>query len=375
MFCDPFNLATPGILDLKPYQPGKTLEALEREYGITNAIKLASNENPLGPSPEVVKYLQSSLAAKTASLYPDGSGLPLKFALSELHGVTPEMITLGNGSNDILDLIARLFLLPGSAAVFSRHAFAMFYVVTKATSAEMVIVPDKNWTNDTEAILQAIDDTVKVIFFANPDNPTGTWTRSDELYHFLQRVPGEVIVVLDEAYAEYQTSPDYPKTTEWLSEFSNLIISRTFSKAYGLAGLRLGYAMSSEKISDLLNRVRQPFNVNNIAMEAAQVALGDQKFIKKVVNLNNSERERISKSFERIGLRYIKSACNFITLHVGIPGVEVFEQLLYEGIIVRPLAGYGMPECLRISIGLPEENDQMIKALAKVLNIYELNCT
>ncbi len=233
----------------------------------------------------------------------------------------------------------------------------------------MVIVPDKNWTNDTEALLQAIDDTVKIIFFANPDNPTGTWTRSDALYQFLQRVPGEVIVVLDEAYAEYQTSPDYPKTTEWLSEFSNLIISRTFSKAYGMAGLRLGYAMSSEKISDLLNRVRQPFNVNNIAMEAALVALGDQGFIEKVVKLNNSERERISNAFERIGLRYIESAGNFIAVHIGKPGFEVFEQLLYEGIIVRPLAGYGMPDCLRISIGLPEENDLMIKALEKVLNV------
>ena len=365
------DLATPGVQGLQPYEPGKPLSELEREYGVRDAIKLASNENPLGPSPAALEAARGVLG--DMSRYPDGSGFELKRALGARFGLETAGITLGNGSNDVLEIIARAFLAPGLEAVFSQHAFAVYPIVTQAIGATARVAPAHNgqrgprYGHDLDAMAAEIGAKTRVVFIANPNNPTGTWLNRDELERFLERVPPRVIVVLDEAYVEYVTEPDYPDSLPWLSRFPNLILTRTFSKAYGLAGLRVGFALSHPEIASLLNRVRQPFNVNHIALAAATAALGDRAHLEASLKLNQAGRVQWAEAAAELGLEYIASAANFICLDVGRPAAAVYEQLLREGVIVRPVAAYGLPNHLRVTFGLAQENRRAINALRKVL--------
>ncbi|MFN2309104.1 MAG: histidinol-phosphate transaminase [Gammaproteobacteria bacterium] len=367
-FCD---LATPGVQGLRPYEPGKPLSELEREYGVRDAIKLASNENPLGPSPAAQEAVRGILGE--IARYPDGNGFDLKRAIAHRYGVEPAAITLGNGSNDVLEIIARAFLLPGLEAVFSQHAFAVYPIVTQAIGASPRVTAAHDgsrgprYGHDLEAMAAAIGANTRVVFIANPNNPTGTWLRRDELEAFLESVPREVLVVLDEAYVEYVTEPDYPDSIPWLARFPNLIITRTFSKAYGLAGLRVGFALAHPEVAGLLNRVRQPFNVSVPALAAATVALTDRAHLEATLKLNQSGMLQWTDAATDLGLDYIPSVGNFICLDVGRPADSVYDALLHEGVIVRPVANYGLPNHLRITLGLAQENRRAIAALRKVL--------
>jgi len=367
MMCDFLSLATVGVQQLQPYQPGKPIEELERELGISNIIKLASNENPLGASPKVLEGLKEFCTPQNVALYPDGSGFNLKKSLANKYPISIDMITLGNGSNDLLELIARAFVTSDLAVMFSQYAFAVYPIVTQAIGATMQIVPAKNWGHDLEEMLKQITKKTRVIFIANPNNPTGTWLKKDELHTFLENISKNIIVVLDEAYNEYIENADYPNSLEWLEKYPNLIITRTFSKAYGLASLRVGYSISNPQIADLLNRVRQPFNVNSFALKAAEIALTDEAHLKQAFFLNQQGLKQFETAFEKMDLNYIPSAGNFITVDVKKNGGEIYQKLLKEGVIVRPIGNYGMPTFLRISIGLPEENNRCIQALEKVL--------
>lgn len=365
MTCDYITLATTGVQGLHPYQAGKPIEELEREYGVSNAIKLASNENPLGASPLVTQALQSGF--KDLTRYPDSNGFALKKSIAALHHVEMDTITLGNGSNDILELIARAYLTSNDSVVYSEHAFVVYPLVTQAVGAKHIVTPAKNWGHDLEAMQAAICEDTRLVFIANPNNPTGTWLKSAELKQFLDNVPEEILVVIDEAYAEYVEEDDYPNCIEWLSEYPNLIITRTFSKAYGLASLRMGYAIANKAITNILNRVRQPFNGNSFALLAAEAALADQDFLAESIRVNKEGMTYLTQQFDEMQLSYIPSVGNFISVNVGRTGGEVYEELLHEGVIVRPVANYKMPNYLRITIGLPEENQRLIAALQKVL--------
>ncbi|MCU7874201.1 MAG: histidinol-phosphate transaminase [Candidatus Thiodiazotropha sp. (ex Lucinoma borealis)] len=363
---NPFlELAAPGIRELKPYLPGKPLSELERELGISHSIKLASNENPLGVSPNVIDAISSSFSE--LARYPDGGGFQLRQSLAEKHAVNPSCVTLGNGSNDVLDMVARVFLVAGMESLFSQFCFAVYPISSQAVGAKLVITPANAYGHDLDRMLQMITPRTRVIWIANPNNPTGTWLNKDDLHTFLLKVPEYVIVVLDEAYVEYVQESDYPDGTQWLNEFPNLIVTRTFSKAYGLASLRIGYGLSSSTIADLLNRVRQPFNVNSLAQAAAQAALEDQDFIQRSVMINSAGMQQYVHGFEALGLDYIPSVANFITVDLGQAALPVDQALLREGCITRPIANYGLPNHLRISIGLEEENARLLTTLQKVL--------
>ncbi|MBZ0072494.1 MAG: histidinol-phosphate transaminase [Gammaproteobacteria bacterium] len=367
-FCD---LATPGVQGLRPYEPGKPLSQLEREYGVRDAIKLASNENPLGPSPAALEAMRGALGE--IARYPDGNGFDLKRALAHRYDVDIAGITLGNGSNDVLEIIARAFLQPGLEAVFSQHAFAVYPIVTQAVGAAARVVPAHDgsrgprYGHDLEAMLAAVTDQTRMIFIANPNNPTGTWLKRDELDAFLQRVPRQVVVVLDEAYVEYVDEPDYPDSIPWLAQFPNLILTRTFSKAFGLAGLRVGFALSHPEIADVLNRVRQPFNVNTLALIAATAALTDRAHLEASLKLNRAGMAQWAEILAELDLEAIPSVGNFLCVDVGRPAAAVYEALLREGVIVRPVANYGLPNHLRITLGLAQENRRAGAALRKVL--------
>ena len=365
MSCDFFQLAQKGVQGLKPYQPGKPIEELEREYGIQNAIKLASNENPLGISSHVKNAIEQTLPE--LARYPDGNGFILKQALANKHQIDMDCITLGNGSNDVLELIARVFLTPQHASMYSQHAFAVYPLVTQALGAKHNVVAAKSWGHDLAAMQAALTPETKLIFIANPNNPTGTWLKQDELKAFLQAVPHDKIVVVDEAYIEYVAEANYPDASQWLNEFPNLIVTRTFSKAYGLASLRVGYALSHPDITNLLNRVRQPFNVNQFALVAAHAALQDIQYIEESVKLNQAGMEQLTTAFKTMGLDYIPSVGNFVAVDVQ-KGDEVYEALLREGVIVRPVTAYQMPQFVRVSIGTEAENAQFILALKSCLS-------
>ena len=368
--CDLFSLATKGVQSLSPYQAGKPIDELKREYGVSDVIKLASNENPLGPSEKVLSALQEELAE--LSRYPDGNAYTLKEALSEKHSVDVNQITIGNGSNDILEILTRAFVTPEHEVIFSQHAFVVYPIVTQAVGANAVVVPAKDWGHDLDAMQNAVTDKTRVIFIANPNNPTGTWLGEKELSLFLQAIPKDVLVVLDEAYFEFADSDsdaeDYPNGVELGKQFPNLIVTRTFSKAYGLAGLRVGYSISDPQVADALNRVRQPFNVNSLALKAAEVAIGDADHLEKGVKLNTAGMSYLVSAFDKMNLSYIPSVGNFICVNVGANAMTVYDNLLYEGVIVRPVANYEMPEYLRITIGTKKENERFIAALEKVLN-------
>lgn len=369
---DVLSLAAPGVRSLHPYQPGKPESELRREYGLRDIVKLASNENPLGPSPKALAAVQAALA--DLARYPDGNGFELKTALAARLGVSMAALTLGNGSNDVLELVARAFLTPEHEAVFAAHAFAVYPIVTQAVGATARVAPANPpdhampYGHDPATLLGHINDHTRVLFIANPNNPTGTWLNSAELEALLAAVPERVIVVVDEAYGEYvDAAADCPDALRWLERFPNLVVTRTFSKVYGLAGLRVGYAVSHPAVADVLNRVRQPFNVNSLALVAATAALEDSEHLARSQRLNRAGMQQLQDACRAWGLRWLPSVGNFLCIDMQRPGRDVFLELLKRGVITRPVDNYGLPNFLRISIGSTAENARCIDALSDVL--------
>jgi histidinol-phosphate aminotransferase len=357
-----------NVRAISPYLPGKPITQLAREMGIPveRIVKLASNENPLGMSPKAKAAMEIAIA--TLERYPDD--FELKSAVASHNGLGAERVVLGNGSNDVLDLIARVFLTAGRSTVFSQHAFAVYPLASLSAGAELIAVPAKDFGHDLDAMRRAIRPDTRLIWIANPNNPTGTFLPYAELKAFMQAVPSDVVVVLDEAYNEYIPLAERVDTTAWLAEFPNLVITRTFSKIYGLAGLRIGYALAASEIADLMNRVRQPFNCNNLALAAATAALGDHEFVARSYALNRAGMEQILAGFKRFGFSHIPSCGNFLTFKVGdVPNEAAMlnQNLLKQGVIVRPLGGYGMAEWLRVTIGTEAENLRFLEALDKAL--------
>lgn len=369
----PGSTASAAVRALAPYVIGKPISELARELGFAEAdiIKLASNENPLGPSPLAVAAMQKSLA--DVWLYPDGNGHDLKAALARRHGVAPAQVTLGNGSNDLLVLLAEAFLTAGSSAVYSQYAFAIYAIAVQATGARAHVAPahpaghSMAFGHDLAAMRAAIAADTRLVYIANPNNPTGTWNRPDELATFMAQVPPDVIVVLDEAYFEYARRVDCPDGMELVARYPNLVVLRTFSKAHALAGLRVGYAISHPGVADMLNRVRQPFNVNIPALAGAEAALGDAEQPRRALRLVEDGLEHLMAELPRIGVKPHPTAGNFVLADVGGSGAVIYERLLRQGVIVRPVGGYGLPSCLRITIGTPEQNERLVQALARAM--------
>lgn len=360
------DLAPPYIRAIAPYQPGKPISELAREMGLSEdgIIKLASNENPLGVSPHAQRAIQQLLDG--LARYPDGNGFELKRALAATYGVGPERIVLGNGSNDVLELAARAFLTPRDSAIYSQHAFAVYPLAVQAVGATGIEVPARNFGHDPEAMLRAVRDNTRLVFIANPNNPTGTMIPAGELEAFLAALPSEVLVVLDEAYNEYVAPELRPDSLVWLGRFPNLVLTRTFSKVYGLAGLRVGCAFAAAGVADLMNRVRQPFNVNSVALAAAAAALGDVDFVRRSFELNRAGMKQVTDGLTRLGIEYIRSYGNFVSFKVK-DAAAVYERLLRLGVIVRPIASYGMPDHLRVTIGLESENARFLESLERAL--------
>lgn len=354
-----------GIASLNPYQPGKPIDELARELGLTDIVKLASNENPRGPGELVRDAIQRELG--TLSRYPDGNGFVLKQALVNSLNVEAGQITLGNGSNDVLDLIARVVVEPGYEAIVAQHSFVVYRLAVTCAGGKLVTVPALNYGTDLDGFVAAISERTRVIFIANPNNPTGTCVSHDELASFLQKVPATVWVVLDEAYFEYAEQPGYPNALALLAQYPNLIVTRTFSKVHGLASLRVGYGLSSVEFADLLNRARQPFNVNSVGLAAATAALSDQEFVSESVSLNQQGMQQIVNGLSDMGLQHIPSRGNFVCFDCGRDGPEVFDAMLHRGVIVRSVAEYGLPRHLRVTVGLTTQNDRFLTALADVL--------
>ena len=366
------QLAAPGVQQLQPYLPGKPVEELERELGISNSIKLASNENPLGPSPLALQAIERCY--QSINFYPDGSAFKLSQRLAEHYGIDPACLTLGNGSNDVLELVARAFLTADHSAVYSQYAFAVYPIVVQAIGARANVAPAFSREHaamplghDPEALIDCIDDSTRVVFVANPNNPTGTWMGADTVKAMLDRIPANVFMVLDLAYLEYMDEGLKPDINALLAKYSNLIITGTFSKVYALAGLRIGYGLSSPDIADLLNRVRQPFNTNLIAQAAALAALDDDSHIQASVELNRSGKAYLQQQFDKLGLSYLPSMGNFVSVCFERDAMPIYQALLRQGVIVRPVANYQMPDYLRMTIGTQEQNERLIDALAGAL--------
>lgn len=360
-------LARPSVQRLKPYVPGKPIDELAPELGLDpeHIVKLASNENPMGPNPRVLDAVGGAL--KELTRYPDGNGFALKAKLGERFGIEAGRVTLGNGSNDILAMVAKAFLAPGCNAVFSQYAFSVYSLATQAEGAEAREVPARDWGNDLEGLLAAVDGKTRVLFLANPNNPTGTWFDRNQLERFLVKVPGHVLVVLDEAYIEYADDPGLPNGLDYVAPFPNLLVSRSLCKAYGLAGLRIGYAVSSTAVADILNRVRQPFNVNSLALAGACAALDDTAYLDAGRRVNREGLAQLQAGLDALGLECIPTRANFVTVDVCVPAKPVYEALLRRGVIVRPLDGYGMPRHLRVSVGLEHENSLFLDFLIEAL--------
>lgn len=369
----PGSLATAAVRGLAPYVIGKPISELAREIGMAEAdiVKLASNENPLGPSPQAVAAMQRALA--DVWLYPDGNGHDLKHAIARHHGVDPAQVTLGNGSNDILVLLAEAFLTPRSSAVVSQYAFAIYALAIQATGARTLTAAahpaghPMALGHDLEAMLAAVDETTRLVYIANPNNPTGTWNGPEAIAAFLRRVPPHVIVALDEAYFEYARRVDCPDGSTLLARHPNLVVLRTFSKAHALAGVRVGYALSHPDVADMLNRVRQPFNVNIPALVGAEAALADPAQAQRAVQLVEEGLAQFTAALPPLGVRLYPSAGNFVLADVGDNGTAVYQALLRHGVIVRPVAGYGLPRCVRITVGTAAQNERLIRALTAVM--------
>ncbi|HEX7034736.1 MAG TPA: histidinol-phosphate transaminase [Pseudomonadales bacterium] len=356
-----------NVAGLSPYRPGKPIEELARELGLTDIVKLASNENPRGVSGAVQETIRR--AAAGVSRYPDGSGYELKRALAAHLGVAPEQITLGNGSNDVLNLAARMAIAPGAAGIVAEHAFIVHPLAVTLCGGRLVQVPARDYAADLPAMLEAVTDHTAIVFLANPNNPTGTWVDEAALGGFLRALPEEVWLVLDEAYFEYVDAPGYPNGIRLIEQHPNLIVTRTFSKIHGLAGLRVGYAVSSPEAADLMNRAREPFNVNALAQAAAVTALADSAYVTESRALNRQGMAALTAGLEQLGLAYIPSVGNFVTFEVPsrIGAGAAYQALLREGVIVRPVPEYGLPAHLRVTVGLPEENQRFLEALQRVL--------
>jgi histidinol-phosphate aminotransferase len=367
MKMDLCDLSPSYVRSIAPYQPGKPISELAREMGLDEAgiVKLASNENPRGIGPRTRAAIDAALAE--IARYPDGNGFELKQALAKRYGVDLGAIVLGNGSNDVLELMALAFLGPGRAAVFSQHCFAVYPLATQARGARSIVVPAKDYGHDLGAMAKAIDDETYVVWVANPNNPTGTFAKGELIEAFLRKVPERVLVVLDEAYNEYLAPELRADSAKWLKRHPNLVITRTFSKAYGLAGLRVGYALANPAVADVMNRVRQPFNVNSVALVAATAALDDMEFVARSYAENLRGMKQLEEGARGLHLEFIPSYGNFITIRVG-KAAEIYKRLLRRSVIVRPVGGgYGLPEHLRVTIGTAEENDKFLRALAASL--------
>ncbi|MHB8914260.1 MAG: histidinol-phosphate transaminase [Thiobacillus sp.] len=360
------DFSAPQVRAIAPYQPGKPISELARELSLNEAgiVKLASNENPLGPSPLALAAAEAAL--HDLALYPDGAGFALKAALSKKLGVSQNQIVLGNGSNDVLDMAARAFLSPGTSALYAQHAFAVYPIATQTVGATGIEVPAVNYGHDLAAMRQAIRGDTRVVWIANPNNPTGTFLPWAEIEAFLSEVPPHILVVLDEAYGEYLSHEDRFDTVTWLARFPNLLITRTFSKAYGLAGLRVGYGLGSAALIDLLNRVRHPFNVNLVAIVAAVAALDDADFLARSNALNRAGMAQLVHGVTALGLTHVPSKGNFLLVKVD-DAARVNTELLQRGVIVRPVANYGLPEFLRVSVGLAVQNTRFLEALKAAL--------
>jgi histidinol-phosphate aminotransferase len=360
------DLAPANVRGIAAYVPGKPISETARELGMAQAdiLKMASNESPIGPSPKALAAIRGAL--NDLHYYPDGSGYELKNKLAARLALAPENFVLGNGSNDVLELVARAFLTREDSAVHSQHAFIVYPLAIQAIGAKAIEVPARDYGNDLAAMARAVRGDTKIVFVANPNNPTGTFSPWSELGKLLESVPRGVLVVVDEAYGEYLPDDLASPTAGWLADHPNLVVARTLSKAYGLAGLRVGYAFAHPDAAELMNRVRQPFNVNHLAMVAAVAALDDREFIARAREVNAKGMAQLEHGFKRLGLEYIPSRANFITVRVG-DAARVYSALLREGVIVRPIAGYGMPEHLRVTIGLAEHNERFLAALSRAL--------
>jgi histidinol-phosphate aminotransferase len=359
-------VAPDHVRQMAPYQAGKPIGEVAREYGLqeTDIVKLASNENPLG-MPASARHA-IAIAAADLGRYPDANGFDLKRALAARYQVAEDCITLGNGSNDVLELIAHTLVSKSDEVIYAQYSFIVYALATQALGAKAVVVPAKDHGHDLDAMAKAVTDKTRLIFIANPNNPTGTYLTAAAIEGFLVKVPSRVVVVLDEAYNEYLAPELQFDSTQWLKKFPNLVVSRTFSKAYGLAGLRVGFALASAELTDLMNRVRQPFNVNSLAQAAAIAALADVDFLKRSAALNRDGLKTLAAGFDQLGLSYIPSYGNFILVKVG-DAKTVNEKLLRAGVIVRPVAGYGLPEWLRVSVGLSHENQRFLAALQAII--------
>jgi histidinol-phosphate aminotransferase len=367
---DLVNIAAAPVRKIAPYVPGKPIEELEREYGVRNIIKLASNENPLGPGKLAIAAMQA--AACDVGLYPDGNGFALKQALSRRHACAVDCITLGNGSNDVLALLAQAYLTSASEAVYSEYSFAVYPIVVQATGATARVAQAHADSaamplgHNLHAMSKLVNAKTRLVFVANPNNPTGTWVDAPSLKAFVASLPATTLVVIDEAYIEYVTAADFPDASLWLGEFPNLVVTRTFSKAFGLAGVRVGYAVSHPDVADMLNRVRQPFNVSSLGLAAARAALADADHLQASIRMNRDGLCQLQAGLDKLALRHYPSAGNFVLIDCGAPAAPVYEALLRAGIIVRPVGNYGLPNHLRITIGTSEQNERVLAALKSI---------
>ena len=359
------SLANEHILGIAPYEPGKPIDELERELGIHDAIKLASNENPLPPSGRVQRAILA--AVNHLNRYPDGSGFYLRQALAKKHGVSPDQVVLGNGSNELIELLVRTFLRPGDEAVVPHPSFVVYPMIVQAAGGVRVMVMLKEHRLDLEAMARAITPMTKVVFVANPNNPTATIVTADEIEHFMARVPERTIVVFDEAYIEFALGPDFPEALNYVKQGRKVVVLRTFSKAASLAGLRVGYGVADADAVALMNRIRQPFNVNSLAQAGALAALEDEGHILECVRTIEAGRHFLYDEFKTLGVRYVPSRANFILVDVGRSAADIYQKLLHEGVIVRPMTPFGMETALRITVGTPEENRKLVNALRTAL--------
>ncbi len=355
-----------NIKNITPYVPGKPIEELERELGISGSIKLASNENPLGPSPKAMAAIKK--AVEGLNRYPDGSGFYLSQALAKKYGVDISQIILGNGSNELIELAVRTFVQPGDEAIGDEiisadPSFVVYKMITQAAGGTNVIVPCKDMRHDLDAMAERITQKTRIVFIANPNNPTGTMNPRAEMDRFMDRVPDHVIVAVDEAYFEYVTHAEYPDSLDYLKEGKNILALRTFSKIYGLAGLRIGYGITNASIAEMMNKVRQPFNTNSLAQAGALAALADRKHVEKSIAINNEGKQYLYQSFQQLGISYIPTETNFIMFETQMDSRDLYGALLKAGVIIRPMG----PKRLRVTIGLPEENKRFITELEKLV--------
>ncbi len=350
-----------NIKNITPYVPGKPIEELERELGISGSIKLASNENPLGPSPKAMAAVKK--AVEGLNRYPDGSGFYLSEALARKYGVDISQIILGNGSNELIELVVRTFVQPGDEIISADPSFVVYKMITQAANGTNVVVPCKDMRHDLDAMTERITEKTKIVFIANPNNPTGTMNSKAEMDRFMNRVPDHVIVAVDEAYFEYVTHAEYPDSLDYLKEGKNILVLRTFSKIYGLAGLRIGYGITTTAIAELMNKVRQPFNTNSLAQIGALAALADRKHVEKSIAINNEGKQYLYQSFQQLGISYLPTETNFIMFETQRDSKDLYSALLKTGVIIRPMG----PQKLRVTIGLPEENKRFIAELEKIV--------